>query len=102
GGNFMSLKQLRDKREAMAKELRALNERSKGHFTNEAKIKWDEIVDQISSVDAELRRYETILDVEAGRLHRQEEPGSSGSNPEYKNAFNHFLRSGDNRKLMDI
>ena len=105
----MTLKELREARNALAKELRNIHEKNSGEgktWAPELQAEWDAKVDQISALDAEIKRYETIMDVEATNIHdelagkRAERDGISSDEAAHRNqmessVFNTWLRQGD-------
>lgn len=94
-----SIQQKRERRNALAKETRALLDRVSGSDWNEEhQAKYDENVSQIERIDGEIDRYQKMLDLQAEREFSEmgvSERDAIEANPG-RSLFNKWMRGGDN------
>lgn len=70
----MTIQQLREKRKVLAGELRNMVEKNSGEsWTAEIQAKWDGNAAEIERLDAEMGRFQQMLDVEAANLRAVDE-----------------------------
>ena len=98
----MKLHELRQKRNEIATQMRALHEDIKdAAWTDEQRTKWDGMTLEVDKLDGQVKRAETLqnndqLFVEETQEARGEELNQDSSEKRYGHAFDTFVRNGGN------
>jgi HK97 family phage major capsid protein len=109
----MKLHELRQKRNTIATQMRALHEDiSDNAWTDEQRTKWDGMTSETDNLDAQIKRSEKLeqndqMFVENTQEERNEERNEESHEKRYGHAFDTFVRNGGNeldteqRKLLN-
>jgi HK97 family phage major capsid protein len=107
----MTIQQLREKRGVLAKEMRNLADKYSGElWTAEIQAQWDTASAEIDRIDAEIGRFQKVLDMEAANqqaiIDRVERDNISGDEAAHRNKldnkiFDTWLRGGNDALTSD-